>query len=27
VRFQDWLYVSGALMDAYRDAAGEGQER
>jgi hypothetical protein len=23
VEYQDWLYVAGALMDAFRDAAGE----
>jgi hypothetical protein len=25
VRAQDWIYAAGALMDAYRDAAGEGE--
>jgi hypothetical protein len=24
VKYPDWLYVAGALMDAYRDAADEG---
>ncbi len=27
VEYQDWLYVAGALMDAYRDAAGEEEGR
>jgi hypothetical protein len=27
VKFQDWLYVSGAVMGAYDDASGERQER
>ncbi len=26
VRLPDWIYVAGALMDAYRDASGEGAE-
>jgi hypothetical protein len=25
VRHPDWIYAAGALMDAYRDAAGEGE--
>jgi hypothetical protein len=27
VRAPDWIYAAGALIDAYRDAAGEGEAR